>query len=37
MTEVQEARAREEKANQDSSVRERQYKKMVIKVDELQK
>ena len=37
MTELQESRAREEKALQDASVRERQHKKIMIKVDELQK
>lgn len=37
LTELQESRAREEKALQDASVRERQHKKIMIKVDELQK
>jgi hypothetical protein len=35
LTELQESRAREEKALQDASVRERQHKKIMIKVEEL--
>ena len=35
LTSLQESRAREEKALQDAAVRERQHKKILIKVDEL--